>query len=275
MDAMSAPDALVELSPDPGGGLDVLTMKRVAKANALDAALVRALDDALRGLPPGRAVAIRSAHRAFAAGFDLDGVERLSKGDLLLRFVELETLLQRLRRGPLLSIAVVEGAAYGAGADLALACAWRVGAPKARFRFPGFRFGVALGTRRLAAVAGADAARRILLENRIVGAEEALELGLLTHLVEPGETMAAARALAAASGDLPEGAPGRILSLTEPDSDDADLADLVRSLAEGDLHARIAAYVAARDAAAARERAAREAASENAASGNAASEQPK
>ena len=114
--------------------------------------------------------------------------------------------------------------------------------PEAKFRFPGFRFGVALGTRRLAAVVGVDAARAILLENRTVSAEEALKLGLLTHLVDRSEfDRTAATLLDAHRGLSPESA-ARILSLTAPDTRDADMAELVRSLAPAGLHERIAQY---------------------------------
>lgn len=254
---MSDPEGpLVEVSRDDEGSFDLLTLRRVEKANALDFALVRALASAMRQVEDRTACAgeattivLRSAHRAFSAGFDLGDVEGHSEGDILLRFVELERLFQRLRRGPTPSVAVVEGAAYGAGADLAVACTWRVGTAKAKFRFPGFRFGVALGTRHLSSVVGGQTARRILLENRLVGAEEAHALGLLTHLVEPDEIEATVRVLAKATGDLPEHAGARILGMTAPATEDADLADLVRSLTEGDLRAKIARYVAARDTA--------------------------
>lgn len=258
MDAMSDPeDHLVEVTHDGERGLDTVTLRRVEKANALDAGLVRAIASTIcrveeAAARAGQAITLvlRSAHRAFSAGFDLGDVESQSEGDILLRFVELERLFQKLRRGPTPSIAVVEGAAFGAGADLAIACTWRVGTAKARFRFPGFRFGVALGTRHLASVVGAQTARRILLENRLLGAEEAHALGLLSHLVEPEAIMDTVSTLAAATGDLPAGATPRILGLTAPATEDADLADLVRSLTDGDLHARIARYLAARDAAA-------------------------
>lgn len=248
---------LVEVAHEGERALNTVTLHRVEKANALDAGLVRAIAAVIGRIEAaaarnGRAatMVLRSAHAAFSAGFDLAEVETQSEGDILLRFVELERLFQGLRRGPTPSIAVVEGAAFGAGADLAIACTWRVGTPKARFRFPGFRFGVALGTRHLANVVGTQTARSILLENRLLDAEEALALGLLSHLVDPEAISDTVSALAATTNELPAGAPGRIIALTAPATEDADLADLVRSLTDGGLHAKIAGYLASRDAAA-------------------------
>ncbi|WP_220475319.1 enoyl-CoA hydratase/isomerase family protein [Paracoccus onubensis] len=245
----TARESLLDIRHDERAMIRTLTMQRLEKANALDATMVQALDAELAGLTAatdqGATVILRSAHRAFSAGFDLSGVEDQTEGDILLRFVHIEGLLQRLRRGPLASIAVIEGAAYGAGADLAIACTWRIGTPRARFRFPGFRFGVALGTRHLAAIAGQDRARQILLENRMIPAEEALEWGLLTHLVEPAEIETTIATLAGAPADLPGAAAARIIGMTRTDTDDADLADMVRSLAEPGLKNRIAAYLRA------------------------------
>lgn len=87
-------------------------------------------------------------------------------------------------------MALVHGAAYGAGAALVAACTYRVSAPTARFRFPGFRFGVALGTRHLAHIVGAQHARSILLANRVVSAEEEVAIGLATHRAEQPDAAA-------------------------------------------------------------------------------------
>jgi hypothetical protein len=62
----------------------------------------------------------------------------------------------------------------GAGADLVAACDWRIAAPATRFRMPGLRFGIVLGTRRFAALVGADAAHEILVTSRSFGASASI-----------------------------------------------------------------------------------------------------
>lgn len=236
-------ESLIEVGSAANGALGLLTIVRPGKANALDrgtvAGLVEGLEAAVAG---GRPIAFAGEGGAFSGGFDFTGVEEQSEGDLLLRFARIEGLLQAVRHAPVATFALVAGAAFGAGADLAAACAYRIGSPEAKFRFPGFRFGVALGTRRLASVVGVDAARAILLENRTVAADEALKLGLLTHLVDRSEFEATALGLLEAHRGLPAESTARILSLTAPDTRDADMADLIRSLAPEGLHERITRY---------------------------------
>ena len=229
------------------GALRLLTLDRPDRANALDAVLVAALFEGLasaasKGVP----LALTGEGRAFCGGFDLTGVEHQSDGDLVLRFVRIEALLQALHHAPVATFALINGPAYGAGADLVVACAYRVGCRESKFRFPGFRFGVALGTRRLANIVGGDRARATLLGDRTIGAEEALEIGLLTHLVDRGQLEATAAELLDGHRGLPPTAATRILSLTAPDTRDADMADLVRSLFPDGLRERIERYRAGR-----------------------------
>ncbi len=225
------------------GALRTLKIERPEKANALDGPTVEALSQAVAdACGAAEPFALASDGKVFCGGFDFSGVEAQSHGDLLKRFVDIEALLQAVAHAPVATFALAGGAAFGAGADLFAACAYRIASPEAKFRFPGFRFGVALGTRRLANLVGTDAARAILLENRTVTADEALKLGLVTHLVERSDFDATAAALLEAHRGLSPQSTGRILAFTTPDTRDADMADLVRSLAPSGLHERIARY---------------------------------
>lgn len=233
--------AMIETSDT--GALRIAALSRPEKANALDPQTVAELSAFVAGATAeARPFALTGGERVFCGGFDLTGFEQESEGDLLLRFARIEILLQAISAAPAASFALVAGTAMGAGADLAAACTYRLGTRRARFRFPGFRFGVALGTRRLAGIVGADRARAILLENRTVDAEQALEIGLLTHIVDAGDLLPAANRILAAHGGLSSSATERILRLTSIDTRAADLADLVRSLCAEGLHERIANY---------------------------------
>jgi enoyl-CoA hydratase/carnithine racemase len=227
-------------------GVATLTLDRADRGNALSAALVEALHAAFDGAcadPAVHTIALRGAGRHFCTGFDLSDLDDCSDGDLLLRFVRIEALLAAIWHAPVRTVALAQGRAWGAGADLFAACDLRLASPEASFRFPGAGFGIVLGTRRLAERVGADQARRWVIDGEQVDAAAAAAAGLATSVLD-------AQALAgdaAATGLLPAPAVGRasaarIRAATRPDRRDEDLAALVRSAAEPGLGARILAY---------------------------------
>lgn len=239
-----APQSRITLSSASAEGTRTLRLERPEKANALDPAMVDALANAFEVIAadPPRMLLIEGSGRNFCAGFDFTGYELVSEGDLLWRFVAIESLLARLRALPCITVACVQGGAFGAGADLAAACTFRVGVPGAKFRFPGFRFGLALGTRALAALIGQQAAREILLSGEVVGTERALACGLLTAVIDAQEVAAEVAAIGVRHAQLDAPSAALALGNTRPQTADADLADLVRSVIRPGLKARIARY---------------------------------
>lgn len=230
-------------------GVAELTLSRPDRGNALGPDLVEAALEALQQAfaRQARLVVLRGAGRHFCTGFDLSGLAQLSDGDLLLRVVRIETLLQAVHHAPVPTLAVAHGSTFGAGADLVAACQLRWALPGARFAFPGAGFGLALGTRRLALRIGGESARDLVGSGRRIDAGEAAALGLVQRLVEPdgldGEIAGVAGRLA-----IDAETARRIWSLTLPDTRDADMAALASSAARPGLGDRIAAYVAALNA---------------------------
>ncbi len=230
----AAPAAPAPLHIDAAQGTTTLTLARPERGNALSPALVEALLQAVQQAaqdPGTHTLVLRGQGRHFCTGLDLSELESLGDGDLLWRLVRIETLLVALWHAPMRTVAVAQGRAWGAGADLFAACEQRVALPGATFRFPGARFGVVLGTRRLAERIGADAAREAVIGGLELDAGAALRTGLASSAAEspfePVVDAATARALRAATRD---------------DRRDADLAALVRSAAEPGLKARMLAY---------------------------------
>ncbi|MBS0445890.1 MAG: enoyl-CoA hydratase/isomerase family protein [Proteobacteria bacterium] len=238
---MSDGDALLGAVDDRG--IRELALNRPDKANALNAGIVRRLHALLDEIgDETRVLVVKGAGRHFCGGFDFEGVEAQSEGDLVLRFVQINELLARLRRAPYLTVAWVRGAAFGAGADIVCACAWRYGAARARFRFPGFQFGVALGTRRLAELIGAQRAREVLAGNQTLDATAAHAAGLLSEVIDEADFETRLATLDAATAGLDRAARRALLRVTAGADHDADLADLVRSVARPGIHERIARY---------------------------------
>lgn len=228
----------------------IFTLNRPDKANALDVALVEALHAALADAirTEVRLVVLRGAGRNFCAGFDFTGFEEASVGELSWRFVRIEQLLQGLAHAPGATLALAHGSCFGAGADLLAGCGTRVAAPDVRLRMPGWLFGLALGTRRLVRLIGADAARRMLESAATLDASQGLASGLLTTVAASDAWLANIAMAASVAGVLTPDAGARLAALTVADTRAADMATLVESLTAGDLKSRVRAFRAAANA---------------------------
>ena len=242
--AMTESGAVLDAQLD--GATLTLTLDRPGKMNALSAELVEALlaqVDAAQAKGV-RLLVLKGAGKNFSAGFDMGGIQAQSEGDLVLRFIRIEQLLQALRHAPFDTMALAHGRNFGAGVDLIAACARRIATPDASFRMPGLRFGLVLGTRLFTERVGAERARAVHQVSQAFHAAEALEWGFLTEVSAQehwGPVIAKAQAAACA---LPADAAARLFRVITPDHRDADLAELVRSAAQPGLKERIAAYLA-------------------------------
>lgn len=229
---------------DSEGPVATLRLNRAARGNALGADIVDALDAALdTALSDGaRLIILRGEGRHFCTGLDLSDLDSASDGDLALRVLRIELLLQRLHALPVTTLAIAQGRVFGAGADLFAVCDHRIALSGAGFAFPGPAFGLVLGTGRLAALVGDAAARRLLLAGTTVEAQSALQLGLATAVLEEdGQDTAIATARAAALRlDAPTVAA--LHARTRHADDAMDLAALARSVARPGLKQRILDY---------------------------------
>ena len=156
---------------DWSGSVCSMRIDRPQKRNAVDLATLRSLREAqteadARG---ARVVVLSGSPPAFCSGADLTGVE-------LGEFTE--TLLDVLRgfgRLRCLTVAAVDGAALGAGSQLAAACDLRLATPESRFGVPAAKLGLAVDTwtvARFSVEAGWSAARRLLLTGESMTAAE-------------------------------------------------------------------------------------------------------
>lgn len=221
------------------------SLNRPEKMNALNSSIVEAL---LAGIAEAHAsnasmLVFRGEGRNFSAGFDFGGVEDQSEGDLLLRFVRIETLLQTIDSSPCLTVALAHGKNFGAGVDLFASCKLRYSTPDAFFRMPGLKFGLVLGTRRFGNLVGTATARSILEEARGFTANEAVDIGFVTKTAEADtwSDLLASASEKAAQLDTPTRA--QLYRVLGNEQADADLAALVRSAALPGIKERIRRYL--------------------------------
>ncbi len=157
----------------------LLTIDRPDRRNALDHEALEQLLDAHGRSQHARVLVLTGAGGHFCAGADLSGVEDTSFTDLL------REVLGALRDDPRPLIAAVDGAALGAGTQLAVACDLRVATPTARFGIPAAKLGLVVDhwtIQRLSLLAGAGPARAMLLAAETYSGEEAAAGGLVQRL---------------------------------------------------------------------------------------------
>lgn len=191
----------------PAQGVLRLLLDRPERRNAVDGALLDALEDALEAPEEPIVVLGSTDPRAFCAG-----------GDLSLPPAELEPVSDRLFALyahlvmlPTVLVAAVDGAAVGAGAQLLLAADLRIAGPGTRISFAGAGSGLAVGTWGLPGLVGWGRAMDLCLTGRTVTASEAAAIGLVDRLEpDPGP---AAVALAAALASAPDGVPASVKRL--------------------------------------------------------------
>lgn len=183
-------------------GVVVVTLNRPARRNALGRVLVDRLRETVAALAQdatARVIIFAGAgEKAFCAGADLKE-RREMKPDEVVRFVTaLRAMMDEIAALPQPTIAAIDGAALGGGAELALSCDLRVMGPRATIGLPETHLGIipgAGGTQRLPRVIGRARAKELIFTGERLGAERALAIGLINRAAE--DAVEGARKLAA------------------------------------------------------------------------------
>lgn len=188
-------------------GIQVLTLRRPEKLNALSWEMVDQIHAALETVAADRSVralVLTGEGRGFCSGTDLDGSSQVGTAggvvDTLDGQERLAAMATGLRNLPQPVIAAVNGPAAGGGMALALACDVRVCSRDARFNVAFVRIGLSgcdVGVSHLLPrIVGLGVASELMLTGRQIGAEEALRIGLANSVWEPEEMLGAAADLA-------------------------------------------------------------------------------
>ncbi|MDE0308547.1 MAG: enoyl-CoA hydratase/isomerase family protein [Acidiferrobacterales bacterium] len=224
--------------------LKILQLNRPDRANALNADLVQALIDEIdRSAYDGtRTLVIRGSGRSFCSGFDLGNLEEAIDSEVADRIVDVEKMLQALYHAPVLTVALVQSMAFGAGADLVCSCHVRIAEPGSRFCMPGLNFGILLGTRRLKSRIGTDNTVSVLVNTRVFDADQAIQMGFLTHVASRDTWEQHIESARLAGNAVAASHVRRMLNVVADDTRHEDMADLIDSVSEPGLVQRIVDY---------------------------------
>lgn len=224
------------------GHVALLTIDRTERRNALDHEALEQLLEAHAQASGARVVVLTGAGGHFCAGADLTGVEDTGFTDLLRR------VLAALRDDPRPVIAAVDGAALGAGTQLAVACDLRVATHGARFGVPAARLGLMVDhwtIQRLSLLAGAGPTRAMLLGAETYSGEDAERLGFVQRLGDLEAALGWADEIAALAPLTLAGSKLALNRLEMPvgRGDDADVAEAwERAWGSDDLQEGMAAF---------------------------------
>ena len=203
---------MAEVQIDIADGVAVVTLDAPDRRNALTLAMVDEITaglDAVEADPTVGALVVTGTAPAFCAGADLSHLGE-SQREGLLRIYE---GFLRIGRSPLPSIAAVNGAAVGAGVNLALVCDVIVAGESSRFDTRFLQLGIHPGgghTWMLQRRVGPQTAAAMVLFGQVLDGRQAAAAGLAWSCVPDDELIATARQLAAAAAAAPRDLVARI-----------------------------------------------------------------
>jgi enoyl-CoA hydratase/carnithine racemase len=179
-------------------GVAILRLNRPERRNAMDSALLDELLAALDALASDEAVRVlvfsTTDPVALSAGADVG--ERLDEAAGEARMDAFTRLYAAVEAFPAPTVAVCVGNVVGAGAELAAGCDLRVGGDNLKLAWAGARHGVPVGPARLVPLVGLSRAKELIYTGRVVGLDEAVELGLVHRAAPASEAEGVALELA-------------------------------------------------------------------------------
>ncbi len=167
------------------GHVAIITLNKAHKANSLDSNDLLELSrhiEAINQQDDVLVLQIRSTGKYFCSGYDLRGF-----GERKHSFEDITNMLEDARP---VTIAVLNGGVYGGGTDLALSCDFRIGNRSVNMFMPAARLGLHFyerGLKRYVTRLGLNAAKRLFLTAEKIDADQMLNIGYLTHLVNVDE----------------------------------------------------------------------------------------
>ncbi|MDQ3141280.1 MAG: enoyl-CoA hydratase-related protein [Bacteroidota bacterium] len=176
-------------------GIWVLTIDRESSMNAINKQIMSDLKDFVQSAESSpetiKGIVITGKGvKAFAAGADISEFKNLNEIEGRCLSEEGQAVFNQLEQLPFPVIAAINGFALGGGCELAMACHLRIAGSHAKFGQPEVNLALIPGfggTQRLIRLVGRGKALELLMTGDLIDAQEALRIGLVNHIVEPGQ----------------------------------------------------------------------------------------
>ncbi|MBO8162242.1 MAG: enoyl-CoA hydratase [Brevibacillus sp.] len=185
------------------GNIAVLTIERPEVHNCLNLSTLTRMRERINQIRSDREIRVviitGQGDKAFCAGADLKERSEMTEEQVQHFILTIRDTFTELERLPKPVIAAINGAAFGGGTELALACDLRIASESVQMGLTETSLGIipgAGGTQRLPRIIGRAKAKELIFTARRITAREALELGLVNRVVPPEQLMSTALALA-------------------------------------------------------------------------------
>jgi enoyl-CoA hydratase len=176
-------------------GIATVTINRPQALNALNTRFFMEMDAMIREIssrPEIRVMIITGEGKAFVAGADIAEMVDMTPEQGIAFSKTGQHTFRSLEKMEIPVIAAVNGFALGGGLELAMGCDFRIASNKAKFGQPEVNLGMIpgyAGTQRLPRLTSLGDALFLLMSGEMIGAEEALRIGLVQKVVEPEQLM--------------------------------------------------------------------------------------
>lgn len=206
--------------------LAYITINRPEKLNALNMQTLAEIDKARTTAqedPAIRGIILSGVgEKAFAAGADIAEFAGFSAKQGTALAASGHQIMDAIAMCPKPVVAVIHGFALGGGCELAMACHMRIAAENAKFGQPEVKLGLVPGyggTQRLVQLVGKGKAIELLMSAEMISAQQALQLGLVNHVVPANEAMQTAEQLL---GKIAKNGPNAVAHIVRLVNDNFD-----------------------------------------------------
>ncbi len=176
-------------------GIAIVTINRPEAMNALNTLFFREMDhmvETLSNNPDVKVMVVTGSGKAFVAGADIAEMVNKNKEEGSAFSRTGQSTFRSLEKMDIPVIAAINGFALGGGLELAMGCDFRIASSKAKFGQPEVNLGLIPGyaaTQRLSRLVGLGDALYLLMTAEMIGAEDALRIGLVQKVVDPDQLM--------------------------------------------------------------------------------------